>query len=377
MCLDRRNVTKAGILALLGVAARNGIHSVAWAQPTPTGLASLGARCGMKVGIQSSTGRFTQSVLGPFLQANFNMITPPLKWANLLPNVDQYDFVAADHEFAYAKEHGLAVHGHNLCWNSSNPAWFDSALTKQNAREYLRSYITTVVGRYRGQVDSWDVVNEPIAVWNKQPDGLRAGAWLQFIGPEYIDLAFHATQAADPSSLRTLNLNGCEEQSSSSVDQVRAASLNLVKTLLKRGVPLQAVALEAHIDGPWRPRDSAYLNFIRALRDTGVQVYISEFDVNDSAIPGTEAQVKAAVAETYRNYLTDVLSVASLRRLIFWSMSDRFDWYGLLAATQARWQRPDGQSHRLGLTDENFAPNPAYGSLCKALANYSRARGER
>jgi endo-1,4-beta-xylanase len=371
MRLDRRSVTKAGILALLGVTARDRIYSEAWAQSIPTSLASLGARSGMKVGIQSSTGRFTQSVLGPFLQANFNMITPPLKWTNLRPKVDQYDFIAADHEFAYAKEHGLAVHGHNLCWNSSNPAWFDSVLTKQNAREYLSSYITTVVGRYRGQVNAWDVVNEPIAIWTKQPDGLRAGPWLEFIGPEYIDVAFHATQTADPASLRTLNLNGCEEQSYSSVDVVRAASLNLIKTLLKRRVPLQAVALEAHIDGPWRPKDSAY------LRDTGVQVYISEFDVNDTAIQGTEAQVKELVAETHRNYLTEMLSVISVERLIFWSMSDRFDWYGLLPSTQARWRRPDGQPHRLGQTDENFALNPAYGALCEVLADSSITRGKR
>jgi endo-1,4-beta-xylanase len=157
---------------------------------------------------------------------------------------------------------------------------------------------------------------------------------------------------------------------------VRVASLNLVKALLKRGVPLQAVALEAHIDGPWRPNDTAYINFIKALRDTGVQVYISEFDVNDTAISGTEAQVKAAVAQTYRDYLTDVLAAAPIKRLIFWSMSDRFDWYGTLAATQPRWRRPDGQPHHLGLTDNNFAPNPAYDSLRTALANnpktYSR-----
>jgi endo-1,4-beta-xylanase len=345
---------------------------MAWSEPIPKGLASLGTACAMKVGIQSSTGRFTQSVLGTFLQSNFNMITPPLKWANLRPTPDKFEFDAADKEFAYSKAHDLAVHGHNLCWNTSNPAWFDSTLTKQNAREYLTNYISTVVGRYRGQVDSWDVVNEPIAIWNNQPGGLRSGPWLEFIGPEYLDLAFHTTQSADPSCLRTLNLNGCEEQSSSSVVQVRAASLNLVKTLLKRGVPIQAVALEAHIDGPWQPHDTAYLNFIRDLRDTGVQVYISEFDVNDTAIAGTEAQVKAAVAQTYYNYLTDVLSVTSIKRLIFWSMSDRFDWYGTLAATQPRWRRPDGKPHHLGLTDSDFAPNPAYDTLLLALANHSK-----
>jgi endo-1,4-beta-xylanase len=128
------------------------------------------------------------------------------------------------------------------------------------------------------------------------------------------------------------------------------------------------VALEAHIDGPWRPKDPAYLNFIHALTDTGVQVFLSEFDVNDTAIPGTDARVEAAVAQTYRDYLTDVLSATPLKRLIFWSMSDRFDWYGSLAPTQSRWRRPDGRPHHLGLTDINFAPNRAYYSVRDVLA---------
>jgi endo-1,4-beta-xylanase len=375
MQLDRRSVTKAGILALLGAATCDGISTKAWSQRSTKGLASLGAAYDMKVGIQCSVGRFTQPVLGPFLQANFNMITPPLKWEHLRPTEDKYTFIAADQEFAYAASHGLAVHGHNLCWNDWNPAWLGSVLNQQNARQYLTSYIETVVGRYRGKVDSWDVVNEPIWLWSKRPDYLRTGTWLDLIGPEYIDLAFHTTQTVDPSCLRTLNLNGCEDQSANG-EKVREASLNLVKTLIKRGVPLQAVALESHIDGPWRPNDTAFINFIRALRDTGVQVYISEFDVNDTAISGNEAQVKAAVAQTYCDYLADVRSATAIKRLIFWSMSDRFDWYGALAATQARYRRPDGQPHRLGLTDNNFAPNPAYDSLRTVLANnpktYSR-----
>jgi endo-1,4-beta-xylanase len=363
-----------GMLALLGSLVPKGIGSTLSPRP-PRGLATLGAACGMKVGIQSSTGRFTQSVLGQFLQDNFNMITPPLKWTNLRPRPYEYDFAAADHEIAYSKTHGLAVHGHNLCWNSSNPEWFDRVLTKQNARDHLTGYIKTVVGRYRGYVDSWDVVNEPIALWNKQPDGLRAGPWLRLIGPDYIDLAFDATRAADPSCLRTLNLNGCEGQPSSSAYQVRAASLNLVKALLKRGVPLQAVALEAHIDAPWKPGDTAYLNFLHSLSDTGVQVYISELDVNDTAISGTPGQVASAVARTYYDYLKDVLSVTPIKRLIFWSSSDRFDWYGTLAATESRWRRPDGQPHHLGLTDYNFAPNSAYGAIRDLLANHVQTSG--
>ncbi len=328
----------------------------------------------MKVGIQCGTGRFAQPVLGPFLQANFNLVTAPLKWTSLRPAPDRFDFTEADRQFADAKSYGFAIHGHNLCWNTSNPAWFDTVLNRQNARDYLAGHIATVAGRYRGKVDSWDVVNEPIATWNKRPDGLRTGPWLDLIGPEYLDLAFHTSAAADPSSLRTLNLNGCEDQTSAG-EATRGASLALVKSLLKRGVPLQAVALEAHIDAPWHANDAAYINFIRALHDCGVEVYVSELDVNDTAIRGTEAQVKAAVAQTYRDYLIDALSAIPLKRLIFWSMSDRFDWYGELAATQPRWRRPDGQPHHLGLTDENFAPNPAYYSVAAVLANRTGTPG--
>jgi endo-1,4-beta-xylanase len=367
--LDRRSVAKAGMLAFLGSLAAKGLGSPLSQRP-PRGLATLGAAFGMQVGIQSSTGRFTQSVLGEFLHRNFNMITPPLKWTNIHPRPDVYDFAAPDHEIAYSKAHGLAVHGHNLCWNSYNPEWFGSVLTKQNASDYLTGYIKAVVGRYRGQIDSWDVINEPIALWNRQPGGLRAGPWLQLIGPDYIDVAFHTTRATDPSCLRTLNLNGCEDQSSSSVQEVRAASLNLLKALLRRGVPIQAVALESHINGPWRSGDIAFTNFLRDLRDTGVQVYISEFDVNDTAIAGSPDQVEAVVAQTYCSFLRDVLSIVPIKRLIFWTSSDRFDWYGSLAVTEARWRRPDGKPHHVGLTDYNFVPNSAYESLQQLLADH-------
>ena len=148
-----------------------------------------------------------------------------------------------------------------------------------------------------------------------------------------------------------------------------------MKSLLKRGVPLQAVALEAHIDAPWHANDAAYINFIRALHDCGVEVYVSELDDERHRDSGTLVQVKAAVAQTYRDYLIDALSAIPLKRLIFWSMSDRFDWYGELSATQPRWRRPDGQPHHLGLTDENFAPNPAYSPAAAVLANRTGTPG--
>jgi endo-1,4-beta-xylanase len=369
MRLTRRDAIKTGATVLFTECTRR----QTWGQQTKKGLAAVAAAYGMKVGIQCGSGRFSQPVLGEFLQDNFNLVTAPLKWTSLRPTPDRYEFTEADQQFVDARKCGFAIHGHNLCWNTSNPAWFDAVLNKQNARDYLESYITTVASRYRGRVDSWDVVNEPIATWDRRADNLRTGPWLNLIGPEYLDIAFHSVQSADPSALRTINLNGCEDQTSAG-EATRAASLDLVKSLLKRGVPLQAVALEAHIDAPWRPQDTAYTDFIRALGDAGVEVYLSEMDVNDTAIRGNEAQVKSAVAQTYRDYLADVLSATPVKRLIFWSMSDRFDWYGALAVTQPRWRRPDGQPHHLGLTDSNFIPNPAYYSVLELLSKMTGSR---
>jgi endo-1,4-beta-xylanase len=374
MLYSRRHAIKSGALALLGAALLDGQGAEASSPLAADGLATLGAARGMRVGIQCGSGRFVQPVLGPFLRANFNVFTAPLKWTSVHPAPDKFDFSEADRQFVDAKSYGIAIHGHNLCWNTGNPAWFGQVLTKQNARDYLAGHIQTVAGRYRGKVDSWDVVNEPVTIWNHRPDNLRAGPWLDLIGPEYIDLAFHATQAADPAALRTLNQNNCEDQTAAGA-ATRAASLTLVKALLKRGVPLQAVALEAHVDAPWRANDTAYINFIRALRDCGVEVYITEFDVNDTAVAGTDAQVESAVAQTYRDYLTDVLAAGPMKRLIFWSMSDRFDWYGDLAVTQPRWRRRDGRSHHLGLTDTSFAPNPAYYAVRDLLAANARQSG--
>ena len=85
MRLSRRAAIKRGALALLGVAAFDGFHAKASPAPMSNGLASLGALRGMKVGIQCGSGRFVQPVLGPFLQANFNMFTAPLKWTSLRP----------------------------------------------------------------------------------------------------------------------------------------------------------------------------------------------------------------------------------------------------------------------------------------------------
>jgi endo-1,4-beta-xylanase len=113
-------------------------------------LKALGAPCGLKVGVQSIKAQLQNPVFAQMAIANFQMLTPgnELKWARLRPGPDSYNFSDADWMVGFAQQNRMLVHGHNLCWNAegTNPSWFSSTLTKENARQYLTQHITTVMG---------------------------------------------------------------------------------------------------------------------------------------------------------------------------------------------------------------------------------------
>ena len=121
-----------------------------------------------------------------------------LKWIALRPTATGYDFSASDALFAFAATHHMMVRGHTLVWHNSVPEWLRSGATQRDVRQLLVEHIRTVVGRYRGRVHSWDVVNEAILPADGQPDGLRKSFWYDAVGPDYIQrLAYRAAREAD------------------------------------------------------------------------------------------------------------------------------------------------------------------------------------
>ncbi len=95
--------------------------------------------------------------------SEFNVLTPEnqLKWATVHPQQATYNFVPGDQHVQFARANAMAVHGHNLVWHQSNPAWLDGGTwTASTLTAVLNDHIDTVVGHYRGQIAMWDVVNE-------------------------------------------------------------------------------------------------------------------------------------------------------------------------------------------------------------------------
>ena len=328
-------------------------------------LKSLTARCGGLVGTQAGFSVLRQNTpLTQFIATNMSILTPgnDLKWASVHPAQDEYSFSDPDGVMAFCASHGIAVHGHNLCWQEQNPAWVKGTVNSSNGEQILRDHIRTVAGRYRGKIDSWDVVNEPIAVWQGRPDGLRTGPWTDALGAAYIDIAFHAAAEADPTAIRVLNLNHVE-QTEKQIEAFRAKTLELISGMLARKVPVQAIGLESHLDTS-RPLDlDAVIGFVRQIKRMGLAVMITEMDILDSTGPAEFSGRDALVAQYYDQYLSALLPVAAPRRIIFWSLSDYGNWYDHLPSMK----RPDQQLHRPGLFDAQMISKPALDVVVRNL----------
>src|SRR5437868_1751579 len=162
--------------------------------PAPPALRSA-FRGVFLVGAALNAAQFSgQDTLGAaIVKAQFNSITPEnaLKWASVHPRPGTYDFAAGDRYVEFGERNSMFVVGHNLVWHNQTPRWVfqDSGgtpVSRDTLLARLRDHIHTVVGRYRGRIKGWDVVNEAL-----EDDGtLRRTPWLTILGEDYLATAF-------------------------------------------------------------------------------------------------------------------------------------------------------------------------------------------
>ncbi len=299
-------------------------------------------------------------------QASILVPENALKWGPLRPTPDQYDFRKADDVVVFALSHDQKVRGHNLCWHEALPSWFAGTVTKDNAAQFLTQHILTVAGRYAGKLHSWDVVNEAIDVKSGRADGLRDSPWLQLAGPGYIELAFRTARQADATALLTYNDYGIELDTPEQIDK-RGQVMMLVRRLKARGVPIDAVGVQSHLSAGDAP-GAGLQHFVRELREMGLQVFITELDVNDRKLADSVADRDAAVAKTYRDYLTMMLAEPNVNVALTWGITDRYTWLN-----GPKNGRPDGKPERPLPFDYDYSPTPAFFAERDAIDSRKRA----
>lgn len=201
----------------------------------------------------------------------FNSVTAEnvMKMNALRPSATTYNWTDADYFVDFAKANGKRVHGHTLNWYKSLPDWVNNFNgTTADWENLLKSHIETVVGRYRGKVTSWDVVNEAL-----EDDGTyRNSIWVQKLGVGYIERAFQYARNADPDALLFYNDYGHEYSATK-----RAAIIKLVTDLKAKGVPINGIGLQMHTR--YNQTDANLAAAINTAAATGLKVHVSELDI--------------------------------------------------------------------------------------------------
>ncbi|WP_419795169.1 endo-1,4-beta-xylanase [Pseudomonas palleroniana] len=273
-------------------------------------------------------------------QAGIVVPEKALKWAQVHPAPDRYTFEPVDRIFAFAQANHQRMRGHTLCWHRALPDWVTRTVTPAKAEQVLTQHIAEVVGRYRGKLTSWDVVNEAIQVDDGQPGGLRDAFWYRMLGPGYIDLAYAAAHRADPDAVLCYNEYGLESDSPSGTRK-RAAVLALLRSMKQRGVPVHALGIQSHLRAAdphsFGPGLAA---FLRQVHDLGIAIYITELDVDDSHVTGDVNQRDALVASTYKRYLDLVLGTGTVSAVLTWGVWDTVHRTGATPSTGPLAQRP-------------------------------------
>lgn len=307
----------------------------------------------------------------------FDSISPEdaLKWAIVNPEPGKYDFSSGDQYVAFGVQHHMWIVGHNLVWHNQVPAWVfrdknGKLLTRNALLQRMKEHIFLEVARYKGKIQSWDVVNEAL-----NEDGtLRQSLWYKIIGPDYIAKAFEYAHEADPQAQLTYNDYNLAEPAK------LAGVIRLVKQLKAQGAPIDCVGIQDHdhLDSPTPEQEDTAIREIAAM---GVKVAISELDINVLPWPGTgnTADVSMHMAadpkwnpwpnglpQDVQQKLTDqyvgLFKVfykdrADISRVTFWGVTNAQSWLN-------GWPIPGRTNYPL-LFDRQGKPVPAYDAVLK------------
>jgi len=280
------------------------------------------------------------------IKAEFNSISPEndMKWENIHPTKDTYNFEHADAYIKTGKDSDMFIIGHTLLWHSQTPDWVfkddqGNLLSRDALLKRLQDHINTVVGRYKGTIKGWDVVNEAL-----NEDGtLRKSKWYTILGDDYIEKAFEYAHAADPDAELYYNDYNLYKK------EKRAGAVKIVNRLKAKGLPIKAVGEQGHysLTGPAISEVEATIqDFIKA----GVNVNITELDISvlpdkgasttadvsnnaaykkelDPYTDGLPKDIEKKLADSYQSLFKLFMKYESkIDRVTFWGLSDRNTW---------------------------------------------------
>jgi endo-1,4-beta-xylanase len=296
----------------------------------------------------------------------FNSLTPEnvMKPGLIHPEENRFNWGPADEIVNFAQSNGLRVRGHTLCWHQQTGDWFfrDSlgkTVSKEVLLNRLRNHIFQVVGRYKGKVYAWDVVNEVIA--DDSTKFLRDSPWYTICGEDFIFKAFEYAHQADPEAQLFYNDYNSERP------EKRKRIFRLLKQLVNANVPITGVGLQGHWS-IYEPSEKELGESIEQFSSLGLKIQITELDVSiyrwekfqrertpadsDLFTPTLEQrqlEEYAMAFRVFRKYKNVVTGIT------FWNVSDRHTWLDSYPVK--------GRKNYPLLFDQRLKPKRAFGAV--------------
>ena len=281
-----------------------------------------------------------------------------LKWASLRHAKHEYDFTGADEIIEFAKQHGKAVRGHTLLWYDYNPKWVEAISSRKQAEKVLVEHIEKVVGRYRGTISSWDVVNEVVAHDPASEGNWREGIWLSLLGRSHVDIAFKAAARADPKAQLVINDYDLE-YIGPRFDARRKAILRIVRNLQDQNIPVHGVGFQAHLYAEREIDADGLAKFVSTLTGLGIKTMITELDVIDWRLSKNRVKRDAGVANVAAEFLQAMYSAGAVDSITSWGITDRYSWISEV------FKRKDAAPNRPLPLDRNYQPKPLFDVIDK------------
>lgn len=286
----------------------------------------------------------------------FDLLTPEYegKMSMIVPVEGIYRFESLDWLVSFARRHNKTIRGHVLLWHGDLPRWVkEKEWTPQDLRAFTVEYIERVVGRYRGIIPYWDVVNEAFDLsgeWDQ--DNL----WYRHLKEEFVPLAFSTAHRADPEAILFYNDFLAEGISAKS-----NAIYERIKRWKEEGVPIHGIGFQSHLHFGFPDREELIKN-LKRFSELGLKIHITELDLPLAFSSSGGKRLRQAIL--YRRVVEACLMTPGCELIQTWGADDSHSW------TRKRPYYYDPL-----LFDGNLNRKPLYDVLVDAVLTFSRDQG--
>lgn len=327
-------------------------------------LKDLAQQNGIKVGNHAIHNHLNDKPYTDILKSEFNFVladnTPNWYFTDggLRPSEKDYNFKQMDEIMAFAEQNKMPVEAHHYVWGEQKwlPEWLKKGdYTDEQTLQLMKDHIRTVGQHYSGRIAQWTVVNEPFTRSQHLYD-LRDW-WSDNTGGGfgYIDQAFHAARAADPHSALLLN-----DFNNESINDTSNLEYEYVKGALARGVPIDGIGMQMHLDGGHPPTKDEVISNMKRFADLGLDIYVTEFDVNMNDVKADAKDKDQIQGNIYYEMMLACIESKVCKQFAYLGITDAETWYNHIGL----------KDPRPLMFDRSYQPKQAYYSTRAALETY-------